>query len=108
LMERTLLKQVLAADVAQKELVVCFAQKFSDLNVKLVAHKVFANSKEGFEKLIAWVNKLADPELNTHYFMEATGVYHEKFAYFLVSKSKTAHIVLPSKISHYAKTLEIK
>ena len=40
--------------------------------------------------------------------MEATGVYHESLAYYLYSIRKQVSIVLPNKISNYAKTLDIK
>jgi transposase len=40
--------------------------------------------------------------------MEATGVYHEKFAYYLDDKGYDLSIVLPNKISNYMRTLETK
>lgn len=39
---------------------------------------------------------------------KATGVYHEKFAYFLHSKEEKVAIVLPNKISNFMQTLDIK
>jgi transposase len=40
--------------------------------------------------------------------MEATGVYHERLAYFLHSKQQALSIVLPNKISNYLRTLDVK
>jgi transposase len=40
--------------------------------------------------------------------MEATGVYHQKAAYYLSDQGLEVSIVLPNKISSYMKTLEIK
>jgi transposase len=40
--------------------------------------------------------------------MEATGVYHESLAYFLYDQECSLTIVLPSKISNYARTLDVK
>jgi transposase len=40
--------------------------------------------------------------------MEATGIYHERLAYFLHGKEQAVSIVLPNKISNYFRTLEIK
>lgn len=40
--------------------------------------------------------------------MEATGVRHENLAYWLFEKEQNASVLLPSKVNHYAKTLEIK
>jgi transposase len=40
--------------------------------------------------------------------MEATGVYHEQLAHFLIQEGSQVSLVLPNKISNYIKTLEIK
>ena len=40
--------------------------------------------------------------------MEATGIYHEAFAYYLFDKNEPLSIVLPNKISSYARTVDIK
>lgn len=40
--------------------------------------------------------------------MEATGVYHQNFAHFMVDNDFDTSIVLPNKISNYLRTLEIK
>ena len=42
------------------------------------------------------------------FVMEATGVYHESLAYFLEEKGCEVSIVLPNKISNYARTLDAK
>jgi transposase len=40
--------------------------------------------------------------------MEAPGVYYKNLAYFLTDKERQAAVVLPTKMKHYAKTLETK
>lgn len=40
--------------------------------------------------------------------MEATGVYHEALAYYLSDRGHLVSIILPNKISNYARTLDIK
>lgn len=105
---KKVVKQVLGIDVAQKELVVCFGKMYDDLTPELLANKVFANSKKGFAALIIWVNKLSTPDIAVRYVMEATGVYHESFAYYLDSIGQELSIVLPNKISNYFKTLDVK
>jgi transposase len=103
-----LLKQVLGIDVAQKELVVTLGRMHNDLTIELYAYHVFKNSEKGFLKLTEWVNKLTDKEIKVRYVMEATGVYHQKFAYYLNGKEEDLSIVLPNKISNYMRTLDIK
>jgi transposase len=103
-----ILKQVLAADVAKNELVVAFGRMSQDTSIDIFAYKTFSNNQKGFKGLLAWVMKLAVKEVKVRFVMEATGVYHEKLAYYLTAQGHEVSIVLPNKISNYAKTLEIK
>lgn len=105
---KKVIKQVLGIDVAQKELVVCLAKKYDDLSEDQYVHKTFANSPNGFEGLLQWAKKLADPAVATCYVMEATGVYHECLAYFLKDQGQEVSIVLANKISYYARSLNTK
>lgn len=52
--------------------------------------------------------KLTLKEKPLLFVVEATGVYHEKFVYFLDDKGYKLSIVLPNKISNYMRTLDIK
>jgi transposase len=105
---KQIFKQVCGIDVAQNELVVAFGQMYDDQSTKVLSHKTFANNEKGFKMLLEWVNKLADQKISTGYVMEATGVYHEKVAYYLYLNCQSVSIVLPNKISNYARTLEVK
>jgi transposase len=105
---KKIVKQVLGIDVAQKELVVCLARLNEDLSVDYVARRVFVNTRKGFDELTTWVKKHSDSSTAVQYVMEATGVYHEAIAYYLSDAKQRVSIVLPKKISHYIKTLEIK
>lgn len=102
------LKQVLGIDVAQKELVVTLGRMFEDLSIDLYAYKVFRNNEKGFLLLLEWVKKLTKDKSKVLYVMEATGVYHQKFAYFLDEKDHEVCVVLPNKISNYMRTLDNK
>lgn len=102
------LKEVLGVDVAQKELVVTLGRMYDDLTIELYAHKVFKNNLSAHEALLKWVDKLGTRSIKVHFVMEATGVYHQKFAYFLKEKNRDVSIILPNKISNYIRTLEVK
>lgn len=102
------LKQVVGIDVAQKELVVTLGRMFEDLSIELYAYKVFKNTEKGFVGLSDWVKKITKTEVKVLYVMEATGVYHQKFAYYLDKSNCNICIVLPNKISNYIRTLDIK
>lgn len=103
-----IVKQVCGIDVAQDELVVALGRLYDDLSPELYAHKSFPNTDKGFLSLLDWVNKLANGAVETRYVMEATGVYHERLAYFLYGKVQAVSVVLPNKISNYFRTLEVK
>jgi transposase len=102
------LKQVVGVDVAQKELVVTIGKLLDDLSIDLFSYKVFKNNEKGFTALIEWVSKLVENPTEVYYVMEATGVYHQRFAYFLDANQLKISIILPNKISNYFRTLEIK
>lgn len=105
---KKVIKQVLGIDVAQKELVVCLGRMYDDWTPELYANKTFANTSKGVLLLLSWIKKLVDPGTPVRYVMEATGVYHESLAYFLKDQNLHVSIVLPNKISSYARSLTIK
>lgn len=102
------LKQVLGVDVAQKELVVSLGRKFADLSQEIYTHKVFRNTERGMDDLLKWTKKLTLENKPLLFVMEATGGYHEKFAYFLEEKGYKLSIILPNKISNFIRTLDVK
>ena len=105
---KRILKQVLGVDVAQDELVVSFGRMFEDQSIELIGSKAFSNTQKGFRELFSWVKRVQDTSIAVHFVMEATGVYHEEFAYFLADEQQEASIVLPNKISNYVRTLQVK
>lgn len=102
------IKQVVGVDVSQNELVCCFGRLFTNLNIELGFTQIIKNSPVGFQAFMAWVKSVQSEHLPTLVVMEATGVYHQKFAHWLSSKNQTVAIVLPNKISNYFRTLATK
>ncbi|MDO9355233.1 MAG: transposase, partial [Solirubrobacteraceae bacterium] len=105
---KKIVKQVLGIDVAKNELVVCLGRMYDDWSPELYGHKTFANTAKGFLALMLWVKKYTEEGLPIRFVMEATGIYHESFAYFLNDNGYEVSIVLPNKISNYIRTLEVK
>lgn len=103
-----ILKQVVGVDVAQKELVVSLGKINEDLSKEVYAHKVFSNKESGIVAFLKWIKKYTLEEVKLSIVMEATGVYHQKFAYYLNDRGYAVSIVLPNKISNYMRTLETK
>lgn len=105
---KNVLKQVLGVDVAQKELVVTLGRTLEDFTVELYGYSVFKNTEKGIKDMISWTAKRTDQDLGVRYVMEATGVYHQKMAYYLDDNGLEVSIVLPNKISNYMRTLDTK
>ena len=105
---KKVIKQAVGIDVSQKELVVTLGHLDEDLSINFVAHRVFKNTERGFEELILWSKKLSNEAVELRFVMESTGVYHEKFAYYMDAKGYAISILLPNKISSYTRTLDLK
>ena len=101
-------KQVVGIDVSQKELVVMLGTMYEDLTQELHSGKVFPNTSKGYESLTSLVKKVMINHVPVRYVMEATGVYHESLAYYLDERAFEVSIVLPNKISNFARTLDTK
>lgn len=108
MMMQEIVKQVLGIDVSQNELVVCYGRMYSDWDFKLVSHKVFPNNPSGFSALLAWTKALTDNTKPLRFVLEATGVYHERFAHHLHEKGFDVSVILPNKINSYARSLTTK
>jgi transposase len=107
-MSKTIVKQVVGIDVAQKELVVSIGRMSDDWSPEIYGCKTFPNTANGFMILVSWTKQMTRSEVALRFVMEATGVYHESLAYFLEEKGYALTIILPNKISNYVKTLEVK
>jgi len=59
------------------------------------------NQEEGFKELMAWLDKHA-PEAAV--CMEATGIYHEALAIFLVQQGKTVYVANPAQVKYFGKS----
>lgn len=103
-----MLRQVVGIDVDMKNLVVSLGRLHENLESELFAHKVFANNTKGFSALTSWVKERFNDPIKPLFVMEATGVYHESLAYYLDGLGYDVSVVLPNKISNYARTLDVK
>jgi transposase len=68
----------------------------------------FTNSKQGYNQLLRWSRKHADPSLSLIFAMEATGVYYEGLAYHLFRLNQRVAVILPNKVKHFGKSINIK
>ena len=102
------LKQTLGVDVSKDTLDVCLGRLNNDFTTDFYECKVFNNTLSGFKSLNKWVKSNIDESIPVRVIMEATGVYHKKFAYFMNDLGYQISIILPNKMSHFMKTLDVK
>jgi transposase len=100
------LKQSIGIDIAKDSLVCCIGQLNPDEQYSFSKTKTFNNDLQGFDQLMQWIapSKCSD----VVFVMEATGVYYESLAYWLDSKGEKLSVLLPNKVKHYAKSLNLK
>jgi transposase len=101
------LKQSVGIDVSKDSLSCCFGFKDLSDGEHFTKTKLFDNSPSGFQELTKWV-KNQGYSGDIWYVMEATGVYYENLAYCLLDKGFNVSVMLPNKVNHYSKTLELK
>lgn len=104
----TPIKQTAGIDCGIQELVVSFGLLVSSGNFICKLTKVFTNTSKGFKQLLQWIAEVSFKETTVLYVMEATGVYHEKLAYYLIANDCRVSIVLPNKVNAFAKTCTSK
>jgi transposase len=100
----TVIKQTVGIDCGSKELVVTLGYLSSKEGFISKSSHSFTNDANGFSKLSNWASKQLPTTAPVLYVMEATGVYHEKLAYYLVALGERVSIVLPNKVNSFAKT----
>lgn len=102
------LKQSIGVDVSKDTLSCCLGYLDQDRNEFYSKSRIFENSSTGFTQLQKWIKSQPMSCDEIWYVMEATGVYYEHLAYWLLEKGLNVSVLLPNKVNHYAKTLEIK
>lgn len=81
----------------------------AELVVKVIAAKMFLNTDHGLEELEKWLIKNCPAECTkVHVVIEASGVYHERFALGLQKADYCISVVLPNKAKKYMESLGLK
>jgi transposase len=95
-------------DISMDEFHACIKEKTTRGDVKIKGTHSFPNDGKGFDDLVVWVLKREKPGTQVQYIMEATGTYYENLAHYLHGQGKKVSVVLPNKIKHFAKSLNLK
>jgi transposase len=104
-----ILKQTVGIDISFKSFDASFGTIDTQQNTSISQAKSFKNSPAGFKLFLQWIKKsIVSHDVPLIFVMEATGVYYEHLAHFLVQQGYQVAVVLPNKIKNYAKSLQSK
>ena len=102
------LKYVVGIDIAKDTFVACFGHIDTSQHLSFGKETTFANTRAGFTVLLVWTAKQQVVAAPRWFVMEATGVYYEELAYFLVDNAQALSVLLPNKVKHFAQSTEQK
>jgi transposase len=104
-----ILKQTVGIDVSYRTFDARFGTIDTQQNTIISQAKSFKNSPTGFTLFLRWIKTfIVSHDVPLIFVMEATGVYYEHLAHFLLQHGSQVVVVLPNKIRNYAKSLESK
>ncbi len=106
--ELTYLKYSVGNDISKEKFDSCISVINSCQRVKVIASRSFKNTPEGFKSYLDWVTRKCKLDLPIVHLMEATGVYYEKFAWYLHKSNSYLSVVLPNKSKKYLQSLGLK
>lgn len=101
-------KLIIGLDIAKDEFTACIQSKQPNGEIKIKGSRSFKNTSIGYTELLEWTEKRIKPFHDSILFvMEATGVYYEDLAYFLFEHNHKVSVLLPNKVKHFTKSLNI-
>jgi len=104
-----MIKYTIGIDVASKDVKACFGSIDIHQKFKIHSTRTFANSTSALPKFVDWIAKLQKlKDLPLRVCMEATGVYHERYAMHLQQEGFEVSIVLPNRSKKYFAALGMK
>lgn len=103
-----LINQNVGVDISKDTFDATLVQLTLKQEIKIIAHKKFPNSQHGFEQLLKWTNNKKQDGASLSFTMEATGIYYERLAYYLVEQKSVVYVILPNKARKYAESLDNK
>ncbi len=102
------IKQCVGIDISKESFTACVCSRLQTGEECFSEVLEFKNLKSGFNQLIKWSRKITVPSLEVTFVMEATGVYYENLAHHLCKLKQPVSVLLPNKVNHFAKSLNVK
>lgn len=104
--KKTILKQSVGVDMSKDKFQCCFAQRQLDKPFRILSSHSYACNEKGYAEFVLWLEKHRQADVELHILMEATGVYYENLAYYLLGKGYRVSVLLANKVKAFAKTLD--
>ena len=105
---QTIIKQCVGIDISKGSFTACVCRKLLSGEALLSSVESFENNRTGYNQFIKWSRKITNPAVEVLFLMEATGIYYEGIAYHLHKLRQSVCVILPNKVKHYAKSLNVK
>jgi transposase len=105
---QTIIKQCVGIDISKGSFTACVCRKLLSGEALLSSVESFENNKTGYNQFVKWSRKITNPSVEVLFLMEATGIYYEGIAYHLHKIRQSVCVILPNKVKHYAKSLNVK
>ena len=103
-----LIRQCVGIDISKESFTACVCSRLQTDEEQLSEVLEFKNLKTGFNQLVKWSRKITEPSMEVTFVMEATGVYYENLAHHLHKLKQPVCVLLPNKVNHFAKSLNVK
>jgi transposase len=104
-----LLKYSVGLDVSKDKIDAALCSIDFEQVIKYKSTTSFNNTNAGFKNLCLWVKKwTSNTNVSVSICLEATGVYHEKCAYYLNDNGFSFSVILPNKAKRYLQSLGLK
>lgn len=102
------LRQNVGVDIAKDSFVATYTSLLEGQELKHHSTKKFNNDKKGFDNFLEWTSKYQTADISESYTMEATGVYYESLAFYLIENERKIHVLLPNKVKKFGESLDVK
>lgn len=102
-----IVRQSYGIDISKLDFSVCLSSQLSCGKCLFSQVEKFSNNKKGFNQFLKWSRKTGTASIASNFVMEATGIYYEALAYHLHKLNKSVCVLLPNKVKHFAKSLNI-
>ena len=103
-----ILRQNIGIDVSMADFTVRHTSIDMEGNIKHSQSKQFRNNLSGFKAFLKWAEKVKHPDIDLRFTMEATGIYYERLAFFLLEQGKYVSVLLPNMAKKFSESLNLK